>query len=130
MRDFKGAFRRGSRHLDATYAERLRIIPWLAGDMLAGGPDPARPAFVAMGVLDFETKIQRVEGQAGVTGARSDLVTPTPHADFDMRAFDNGPQPEAGWRIEAIDRAAAPVFKIIAVQLDGVARITCPLLRV
>lgn len=130
MRGFRAEFSRGSRHIGETYAERLRIIPWLAGDMTAGGPDPAKPAFEISGVLDFETKIQRVEGQAGVTGARSDLVTPAPHADFDVRVFDGKARPQVGWRIEAIDRPEAPVFKIIAVQPDGVARLACPLLRV
>lgn len=116
--------------LDGHFGEQVLVMPWLAGDVFAGGPDPSLPQFTAVGVLDLPTKIQRVEGAAGVTGARSDLIQPDPQVDFAASVFDAGLTPQKGWRIAATSRAGEPVFKIVAVEPDGLGRIVCALLQV
>jgi hypothetical protein len=116
--------------LDGFYGEQLLITPWTSGDVFAGGPDATIAPFTVVGILDIPTKVERVEGAAGVTGARSDIVQPSPRVDFAECVFGPGQSPQADWRITATKRPGAPVLKIVAPEPDGLGRIICPLLQV
>jgi hypothetical protein len=116
--------------LDGFYGEQLLVTPWTSGDVFAGGPDPTIAPFTVIGILDIPTKVERVEGAAGVTGARSDIVQPAPRVDFAASVFAARQTPQADWRLTAIERPGAPVLKIVAAEPDGLGRILCPLLQV
>ena len=116
--------------LDGHFGEQVRVSPWLAGDVFSGGPDPGFPEFDVVGILDLPTKIQRVEGASGVTGSRADLIQPDPSADFAATVFGAGLTPQKDWRLTATSRPGAPVFKIVAVEPDGIGRVICKLIQV
>lgn len=118
--------------LDDFYGEQLQIVPWIVGDVLAGGPDPSQPAFIVVGILDAPTRVERVEGAAGVIGARSDVTACAPQVDFAESVFGPAaPQPLENWRITAIERDGSPTFRIIGLpRPDGVGRLVCSLLKV
>ncbi|MCW2319238.1 hypothetical protein M2322_004807 [Rhodoblastus acidophilus] len=119
--------------LDRRYGDLVTIIPWLAGDMLAGGPDPATPAYELFGILDIPTKIQRVQGASGVIGSRADTLAQAAQFDFAVSALasDKGvnPTPKEGWRLQPVEPAGAPVYSIKSVEPDGLGRIVCSILK-
>ena len=126
MSAFADAFAGRQGSLDSTFGEPLLIAPQIAGEFTAGGPDPARPPFTAIGVLDVAGLV--VDGAGLKTAARSEVETTNPVADFALTQFGPGrPQPVKGWLITATTRANAPSYTVLDALPDGVSRLICQL---
>ncbi len=93
--------------LDTTFGEPLTITPQMMEEFVATGPDPEKPAFTAMGILDFSTVIVVAAGEQ--TAGRSQLQATLPMAEFAFTAFGPGkPLPVAGWRLDATANPLRP----------------------
>jgi len=115
--------------MDREFGERVTIKPWLAGDMLAGAPDPATPSYELFGILDIPTRIQRVQGSAAVTGARADTIMQAVKFDFAASALGERPMPKEGWRLQAAEQAGEPVYVVKSVEPDGLGRVELSLIK-
>ena len=107
--------------LDTAFGDPLVITPSASSEFLSGGPDPANPPFIAVGILDLEGVI--VDDSGGRSGTRSELSTTTPIAEFAFTQFGTGrPEPSAGDRIDAPTNALKPPtngFTVLSRLPDG-----------
>lgn len=108
--------------VDAVMGESLLITPWLPGEFVSGVADPDNAAFTAVGVLDVQGVV--VDGAGTRSGARSEVETVKPVAEFALSQFGDGrPLPQKGTQITATTRPGSPVYEVVSAEPDGLGRI-------
>ena len=86
--------------LDTAFGDPLTITPQLSGEFTEPGPDPAKPAFIAIGILDQAAQVIDLTGRQKISAP--EITTTTPVAEFAYTQFGPGrPFPQVGWRIDA-----------------------------
>lgn len=107
--------------LDTAFGDLLTIAPQAPGEFIAAGPDPDKPAYTAVGILDISSVIS--EGAGRKDGTKAEVSTEVPIAEFAFTQFGVGkPIPKVGDRIDApANPLAAPTngFQVVDRLPDG-----------
>jgi hypothetical protein len=130
---------RGKQHLlDEAFGETLRLIPWLGGELSAGGPDPSRAERDLVGIVDDDAghdkerlEHQRADGDSvGLGEFGFDQIVGAVFVDFPLSAYaSEADWPRPGDRIERLGEAGEPRFEVVARKSDHVSRLIVQMVR-
>jgi len=100
-----------SQAVDRMFGEPTRVEPMAAGELLSGGPDPARDAFDVRGVVETGAVV------AADGGGRAAISGDTVFVSYRDELL---PIPlQTGDRIVALGRPGTPAFVVSSVDPDG-----------
>lgn len=116
---------------DGPMGEPVLVTPQVtktrASRYVAGGADPANPAFTVVGIYRSEVVPTRVMGSGANSHENADVLVGKTTMDFDAAQFTAATRPVEDWHITLTTRPGAPAFRIASIKPDEVARVVCVL---